>query len=164
MKLTVSSAEILNTGHILRHDAAFPHETTDVHVLMDMGIQTPKRKMDGKMVSLRFVFSRVLPSASVRDCMRSVLQFLCRTWSATFTLRTEFCTCFPFTRAVPNWCNCLLCFILTILPSGSSAHLPCSVGPLSGAKVGAKDILCTSWPRFSDVKYRRHQAQVLDHS
>ena len=35
MKLTVSCAEILQPGYNFRPDSAFPHETSDVHVLLN---------------------------------------------------------------------------------------------------------------------------------
>ena len=40
MKLTVSCAEKLNLGYNFRHDTASLHETTGVHVFMDMGTNT----------------------------------------------------------------------------------------------------------------------------
>ena len=54
-KLTVSYAEILSTGDNLRHGTSFPDETTDVHVLMDIGTNTETKIDEYRMVCTRNV-------------------------------------------------------------------------------------------------------------
>ena len=44
MKLTISCAGVLNLGYNFRHDTAFLHVTTGVHVLLEMGTNTETQK------------------------------------------------------------------------------------------------------------------------
>ena len=71
MKLTRSWAEVLHIGYNIRHDTAFPQETIDAHVLMDMFTRTELtiRNVEGLfLVATNFeVCSHVPLSVSSRD-------------------------------------------------------------------------------------------------
>ena len=130
MKLTVSCAEILNTGHNLRHDTVFPHETTDVHVRMNTCTNTETyegplqigkhthAEARRRAATILQVCSYVVPTASSFHDTPNVFFFA---FGTPHPLLDEFF--FFFTKASVQACSSKLSYCAISFVCEKSTHL-----------------------------------------